>query len=117
MIQGSEILLFLDQGARFQIAGNQPGLLITAPQSGTYEGVSVFQHRQNALPGDISGSGRFDIAGTLYLKAGHLEMDGNVDRRVGRIVVNSQLLRGNGRYIVTGIGPPPTGPYSAFLVR
>jgi Flp pilus assembly protein TadG len=117
IIRGEEIMLFLDLGAKISISGNAPGLDISAPSSGTYHGISVFQHRQNTLAAEISGGGLFDVRGTMYQKTAHLEMDGNVDRRIGRIIINTQLLRGDGRYNITGEGPPPTGPKRSYLVK
>lgn len=117
LIQGNEVMLFLEVGARVVTSGTGSGIDISAPSSGVYEGVAIFAHRDSWLDFDISGSGVFDVRGTMYMKRGHLEMDGNVDRRIGRIIINSQLLRGNGRYIITGEGPPETGPFPTFLVK
>ena len=117
MLVGDGVMLFIDEGAKFTISGNMPGLDIGAPTSGVYEGISVFQHRANTLPCEVSGGGTFQVGGTMYLANGHLEMDGNVDRHIGRIVIWTQLLRGNGRYFITGEGPPPTGPLYAYLVE
>jgi hypothetical protein len=93
------------------------GIDVSGPTSGTYEGVVLFQHRSNPRACDISGGGLFDVRGTMYLARGSISMDGNVDREVGRIVVNSLQLRGTARYTITGIGHPPSGPKSSFLVQ
>lgn len=117
LLQGEEVMLFLQLGARVVTSGNAPGIDISAPSSGVYEGVAVFAHRDSWLDFDISGGGLFDVRGTMYMASGHLEMDGNVDRRIGRIIINTQLLRGDGRYVITGEGPPDNLPKSAFLVK
>ncbi|MCI0636479.1 MAG: hypothetical protein L0206_21555, partial [Actinobacteria bacterium] len=117
LIQGNELMLFIADGASIRTSGNGPGLDIGAPTSGTYDGVAIFYDRDNTTTCSISGGGLFDVRGTMYMKSGHLEMDGDVDRRIGRIIFNSQQLRGNGRYIITGEGVKPTGPLYPYLVH
>lgn len=111
------VMLFLEQGAAFEIAGIGAGVEITAPASGTYEGVAIFGHRASTASFDISGSGTFRVRGAMYMAGGHLEMDGNVDRQIGRIIVNSLQFRGTGVYNITGEGPPEYIPLYSFLVR
>jgi hypothetical protein len=113
---GDGVMLFIGQSGRIVISGNNPGFVISAPTSGVYQGVSVFQHRAGTQPCDISGGGTFEIKGTLYLPAGHLSMDGTPIRRIGRIVVNTQELRGTAEYIITGEGHPPDGQLHSYLV-
>lgn len=117
LIEGDEVMLFLELGARVVTSGNDSGLDISAPSSGVYEGVAVFAHRESALDFDISGTGVFDVRGTMYMAKGHLSMDGVVDRRIGRIVIYTQQLRGNGSYRITGEGPPSGGPITTWLVE
>ena len=115
---GTEVMLFLDVGGRLRIAGQSTaGLDLSAPTSGIYEGIVFYQHRQNSNLCDIQGGGLFDLHGTMYLKTAELEMDGNVHRTVGRIVVFRQLLRGTGSYAIPGYGPPPTSPPQVYLVE
>lgn len=115
VLQGSGVMLFVDMGARIVISGDAPGLDFTPPTAGLYRGISIFQHRDNTLACDISGSGLFNVPGTMYFKRGHLGMDGNVDRSVGRVITNTLLFRGNGRYTITGEGRDE-GPMAAYLV-
>jgi hypothetical protein len=118
LLQGDGVMLFLDNGSvEMRISGTSPGIDVSGPTSGSYEGVVVFQHRLNGSACDISGGGLFDVRGTMYLAKGSISMDGNVDREVGRIVVNSLQLRGTAKYTITGIGHPPGGPKSSFLVQ
>ena len=104
VLKGDEVMLYIEQGATLRTAGNASGLDLSAPSSGTYEGISIFYDRANTTTCSISGGGLFDLRGTMYLKSAHLEMDGNVDREVGRIIVDTIQFRGNGRYTITGRG-------------
>ncbi len=117
LLQGDGVMLYLARGGQVRISGNSPGIDVSGPSSGTYQGVVVFQHRLNTLPTDISGGGLFDVRGTIYMAGAALSMDGNVDREVGRIIVSSQQLRGTADYTITGIGHPPGGPKSSYLVK
>jgi Flp pilus assembly protein TadG len=115
---GEGVMLFLDLGGKLKIAGTgDAGLDLSAPTSGLYEGVVFYQHRQNGTLCDIQGGGLFDLHGTMYLKTARLEMDGNVHRTVGRIVVFRQQIRGTATYDIPGWGPPPTGPKTVYLVN
>ena len=114
---GDEVMLFFEPGATVRISGNAPGFDIVAPRAGTYKGVALFAHRDNTESFDIAGSGLFDIQGTMYMAGGHLEMDGNVDRRIGKIIVNTLLFRGTGRYLITGQGFFEGNTVTAFLVK
>ncbi len=115
-IHGSNVMLFVDLGGQINTSGVDAGLLLSAPDSGVYAGIVIFQHRSNTKLCDISGTGVFDLRGTLYVAGAPLEMDGTPDRLVGRIIVWTQLLRGTGRYIITGEGIP-TGPENPYLVH
>jgi hypothetical protein len=117
LVQGNGVMLFLAETSRIRTSGSGPGLDIGGPTSGTYAGICIFYDRDNTTTCSISGGGVFDVRGTMYMKSGHLEMDGDVDRRIGRIIFNSQQLRGNGRYIITGEGVRPTGPRYPYLVH
>lgn len=117
LLRGEGVMLFLALDAPFVISGIDAGMDVSAPSSGTYEGLTIFAHRDSDLVFDISGTGLFDLVGTMYMAGGHLEMDGTVDRKIGRIIVNSLQFRGNGVYEITGEGPPDTVPLSTYLVR
>ena len=112
-----DVMIFLEEGAQFKISGNDAGMQIVAPSSGVFQGVAIFAHRMSTATFDISGSGVFDLRGVLYLAGGHLEMDGVVDRKIGRIIVNSLQFRGVGVYHITGEGPPDNLPLSTYLVK
>ena len=117
-LRGNGVMLFIDQGANVKVAGQgTAGLDLSPPTSGTYEGIVFYQHRQNTNLCDIQGGGLFDMGGTMYLKNAELQMDGNVHREVGRIVVFRQLLRGTGTYLIPGYGPPSTRPKKVILVE
>ena len=115
-LNGEGVMLFIGETGRIVISGNNPGFTVSGPTSGIYEGVAVFQHRSSAEPCDISGGGNFEVLGTMYLPAAHLSMDGNVIRRIGRIIVNTQELRGTAEYVITGEGHPPIGQLNSYLV-
>ena len=117
LVQGNGVMLFLAETSHIRISGNSPGIDIGPPTSGTYRGIGIFYDRDNTTTCSISGGGVFDIEGTMYMKSGHLEMDGSVSRSIGRIIFNTQQLRGTGRYVITGKGVDPAGPVYPYLVQ
>ncbi len=117
LLEGDRVMLFIDQGARVSVTGNTAGLVLSPPPSDTYEGVVLFQHRTNSLACTLTGNGTLELKGTLYLPGALLEMDGTVPRKLGRVIVDRLLIRGQSSYLVTGIGHPPQGPKTSFLVE
>jgi hypothetical protein len=134
-VTGSEIMLFFkDRDARLDVKGGST-FKITAPKSGTYEGVLMFQSRHpdtlNALPHVIEGNAATRLEGSIYAPNGILEVGGNAVANVLAdytvIVARRMVLNSNGTLQVrsnySGNTPRPpmlarfnTNP-SARLVR
>jgi Flp pilus assembly protein TadG len=120
IIQGNGVMLFIEQGARVDIGGSGAGAVLTPQLSGTYMGVTIFSHRQNSSNKAVSigGGGIFDVAGTIYVAGGTLDMSGTPGKKIGRMVVNELAVSGTCGFTMTGINvPPPTGPDYVFLVQ
>jgi len=112
------VLIYTEPGAGLTTSGSASGLRLSPMLSGTYNGVTVFMARTGNASADIGGLGNFVIRGTLYVPNGGLDMHGNVDRTVGRIIVETQRVNGNAHYVITGDDvPPPGGPQYVFLVN
>jgi Flp pilus assembly protein TadG len=117
LLQGERVMLFVDMGGRLTLSGTGPGIDLTAPPGETYEGVAIFQHRGNSATSIVGPDALVNVGGTVYLAGARLEMDGVSDRTIGRIVAESLVLKGSSTYTVTGIGHPPPGVRSCFLVK
>jgi Flp pilus assembly protein TadG len=125
-LRGEGVVLFVEAGGGVQVAGQgMAGMDISAPTSGIFKGICLYLSRLTGTPGyddskafcNIQGGGLFDVRGTIYVKNAQLEMDGNVYRRVGSIVVFRQLVRGTASYDITGEGPGAPAPPTVALVE
>jgi Flp pilus assembly protein TadG len=116
VLAGTGACLYLASGA-FLTTGTS-GVQLSPPTTGTYAGISYFQARANTTASSIGGTGTFDIIGTIYFPNAEFDMNGNVSRTIGRIVVWRLNITGNAGYVITGLGvPPTTDPPHVFLVK
>jgi hypothetical protein len=76
------------------VAGNAT-VQLTAPTTGTYAGVAIFQSRKNPLPISLINSAQLDLGGgILYAPAGMLVETGGAQVLHGSYVVNALALSG-----------------------
>jgi hypothetical protein len=81
-------------GASFSLTGN--GIVnLSAPNSGAFQGVSVFADRNDTATDTLIGNGS-TIGGTVYAKSATLTLTGNGKVTIGRLIVNALTLTGNG---------------------
>jgi hypothetical protein len=90
---------------------SQGQVVLTAPLSGTYQGISLFQNRSLATPLALSGSGLAALGGVIYAAGAPVSLTGNalvgVDLLGGAFVVNSMTVQGTGAINVNiGMNPP-----------
>lgn len=80
---------------------------IKAPTSGQFKDLAVIYSRDNTNPFSIQGNGNMSIQGTVYVKSGALDFNGNSCFQFdqGPIVVNGVILA-NGNQSCIEIGNP-----------
>jgi Flp pilus assembly protein TadG len=82
-------------------ATDNGSLRLTGPTSGTFEGLTIFSDRNNASTLTFRGNGSNEngpnngSSGTIYAKAGTLDLRGNGYTLASMIVVNSFTMKGN----------------------
>jgi hypothetical protein len=116
--------LLIDHGGQVDVSGNA-SLSILAPESGSFEGVAFFSHRQNAGGGPgspemrIGGTGDVDVQGIVYLPSGTFVMAGTPgNKQLGALIVHTLTNSGTSGFVVTGNGVPVSGgPELVFLVE
>jgi hypothetical protein len=64
-LTGSNVMLFLAPGAQLT-AQNNKSLTLTAPSSGTFKGVAIFQDRTNTNDIDIKNNFTLTVTGAVY---------------------------------------------------
>jgi len=104
-LSGSGIVLYLMQGG-LDISGT--GVLdLTPPASGTYQGVLIFQARNNTSSSKISGQAALTgIHGVIYMPVGDLELAGGATIDANFVVSTLNVSGGGGMNIAgyTGAG-------------
>jgi hypothetical protein len=82
-------------GARADFTGNG-GITISPPTSGPLKGVSIVYDRNNNRELRFTGNGMAGMKGTIYLRSGTLEMNGNgCSATNAAVVVNDIEMSGN----------------------
>jgi hypothetical protein len=72
-------------------------IVMSPPDSGIYEGLTLFQARYSPNTISVSGGGYMDIVGTFYTANGTLAVGGNGDSKVGSQYISRFLsIVGNG---------------------
>ncbi|MDH4201751.1 MAG: PEP-CTERM sorting domain-containing protein [Phycisphaerae bacterium] len=83
----------LDGGV--DVRGNAQ-MTLSAPTSGDYEGISIFQSRTNYNDSEINGAGGLDLTGKLYFPNNHLSLAGYGDTIGSQIIADTVDIGGNG---------------------
>jgi prepilin-type N-terminal cleavage/methylation domain-containing protein len=104
-LSGSSVTFFIGtpnppttatQSAVYSVAGNG-GISLTAPVTGIYKGISVFQSRYDNQTLNISGNGaNSTYGGVIYAPDAQVNSSGNGAVAAGSIVANSLVCGGNG---------------------
>ena len=81
------------------ISGNG-SVVLTAPPSGAYQGVAIFQARNSTAPISIAGNGGLKMTGTLYAAGAAVNLSGNgvltFQGTAGRLICADLSDSGNG---------------------
>ncbi|GBD35615.1 hypothetical protein HRbin36_00728 [bacterium HR36] len=78
---------------------------ITAPVSGTYQGIAFYQRRDATNTITVSGNGKTKIQGAYYLANGTTQFVGNAtgDILATQVVASQAAIAGNGQVIIDWI--------------
>ena len=101
-VNGSGVVIF-NAGASFPNPGGSFGSIsisgnglvaLTAPTTGIYAGIGIFQSRDNTRTMTLGGNAEFGPDGTVYLPSAALNMSGNSNLSAP-LIVNQLSLSGN----------------------
>ncbi len=114
-VAGTEVLIYNTSGASpaGSIDINTLGkVVLTAPLSGIYQGIGIFQDRGVTQPVNITGNGTAAIVGTVYAAGAAVNLTGNVAAAVdtlgGAYICSSLQVGGVGSInIDLGSNAPP----------
>jgi hypothetical protein len=104
-VTGNEVMWFFDANSRLDM--NTSGTVnLSAPSSGTYRGISLFQSRSAPMNNEmrVTGTSNFLLAGTLYTPRASLALTGNsdvsVNARSGYVITNRLAYTGSSTFTV-----------------
>jgi hypothetical protein len=105
--------------------GGNGTIVITAPDpavdsfpgADTYEGISLFQARDNTNLSTIIGTTGMRLDGTLYFPANKLNLGGNGGQIGNQLIAHTADVFGNGTLFVGYAGENPLAGGAVYLVR
>jgi hypothetical protein len=90
-ITGNNVTFYLTGGASVTFNGSS-GVTLTAPTSGTYEGILFFQDRTDSASATINGANVGNMAGALYFPDAQITYNGSGPDTAYSIVVAKTVL-------------------------
>ena len=87
------------------------------PDVGTYEGVSIFQDRDNTNEARIIGTSFLDLEGTLYFSSAKIELGGTGDGFGNQLIADKIEVGGTGVITINYDGRFPAPGYRSWLVK
>lgn len=104
-VRGDGVLIY-NEGGRIEVQGNG-GLRLSAPTSGTYEDIAIFQPSSNTQPLWFSGNSDFQVTGAIYAPRAQLHFEGNAKLKDSMVIAWRVELHGNPEVTITAKEPPP----------
>jgi hypothetical protein len=97
--------------------GGNGRIELSAPTSGDYKGILIFQARDNTRAVSLSGNATTGISGTIYAKNALLAMSGNAQTNRLTLVVDRLQVSGNGSSALAaeGVGTGTGGAAGELL--
>ncbi len=115
-LTANEVLFYVIDDGEVYLGGS--GIItITPPTSGIYEGISIFQARDNTQPSTIIGSTTMDLQGTYYFPASDLEVGGTGIALGNQLIAWTMWIHGTGTFDIAYDGSNPTTGYKVWLVE
>jgi hypothetical protein len=97
-ITGSHIMIYNTATASQTIGAvsitGSGTLTLSAPNTGTYEGILIFQDRSQSVGGTVTGSNTSVVTGTLYFPDANLTYTGTTTAQYTAIVADTVTMVG-----------------------
>ncbi|RKY06440.1 MAG: hypothetical protein DRP56_07415 [Planctomycetota bacterium] len=104
-IINADQVMFHVVGGKVDIRGNTQ-LTLTPPTAGTYDGISLFQSRDNYLDAEINGGGYLNMTGALYFPENKLWVTGDGDTIGTQLIADTIEIAGTGAINIPWNGTP-----------
>jgi hypothetical protein len=66
-LSGTGVMIYVAPGGQLTSSGNNKALHLTAPTSGPYTGIAIFQDPANTLNWDVKNQFTIDVSGAIYM--------------------------------------------------
>jgi hypothetical protein len=99
-VSGTNVTIYLpnSSGASFTTSGSGT-LNLSAPTSGSYNGILFYQNPNNTADMSINGSGTLNLQGIIYAPGSNLTMNGSGSSQFyTALVTNSLTFNGSGSW-------------------
>jgi Flp pilus assembly protein TadG len=109
---GSGVMIYNDPAHNSESVAltSNGSLTLSAPTSGTYKGITIFQNRTATAAVDITGNGSMNLTGTIYAAGANINLTANGAANVigSQIIADSMTVTGSGSVNVnySGSGSP-----------
>ena len=97
--------------------GGTGELRITPPELGLYEGMSIFQDRENTNDARIVGTNLMDLEGTLYFPKNHADLTGTGAGFGNQLIAWSMEVSGTGQILINYDGRYKSPGNKSYLVE
>lgn len=112
-LSGAEVTLFLDAGSTLALGGGGAANL-SAPTTGPYQGILVFQSRSTPVATALSlgGNGSLHLNGAIYAPSITLELTGNAsfDSKLGFVIAARMRAGGSSSFTINAFGAAGVNP-------
>lgn len=98
VVTGDAVTFYIDEG-QVTLTGNGDTQL-TAPTSGTYEGIVIFQNRTLTTTVNMSGGATADGWGAIYAAGAQIHLVGNTGSTLHQFISDTFLMDGNSNITV-----------------
>lgn len=106
-LYGDKVMFYVAEG-KVDIRGTG-NLNLTPMDSGDYEGLLLWQARDNTQEGMITGDGGSELDGVLYFPVARVQVEGNGDKFGTRLICNELYVHGSGVIRINFGGSGPIG--------
>ena len=116
-LSGTDVMIFLAPGGQLAASGNNKTLTLSAPTSGTYKGIAIFQDRSNTNDIDIKNSFTFTVTGAMYFPGAAISFKNNltITSTSCTLFIGQSLDFANGTGTLTNSGCAAAFGGAAFL--
>jgi hypothetical protein len=118
-ISGTGVTFYFPAGSSVSMAGNG-NIDLHAPTGGPYQGVLMFQARDNTTAATITGNGSSRVEGVLYFPSAQVMFGGNGtsvnNSGTTSIVAFNLQLKGNSSYIQGPANSPYLNTFSGYAI-